>query len=281
MIDEAQDLIDRLNLTDYNQKKFNDILIDLFRTIPRKMDKVINYLAYEDRDYPTILQREQDLLDVMRGQVVQQEMQIDVEDTTTDAKQTLLEVLGLQIFETTKEDKDIIKSKLDNHLDAKFNDAWRIVNNKTQKNFDNFVSNNNINDKRLYWHGSRNENWWSIMQSGLILRPNAIITGKMFGEGIYFAPSAQKSFGYTSYTGAYWVRGNSNIAFMSLFDVAYGNPYNVHSHGDFYRFNYERLQQAKAGANCLHAHAGQLLHNDEIVIYKENQVTIKYLVELR
>ena len=39
-------------------------------------------------------------------------------------------------------------------------------------------------------------------------------------------------------------------------------------------------------ANCLHAHAGasmgySALKNDEIVVYKEEQMTIKYLVELR
>lgn len=279
MIDEAQDLIDRLNLTDHNQKKFNDILIELFRTIPRKMDKVVNYLAYEDRDYRTILQREQDLLDVMRGQVVQQQIDVDDKDTSLDAKQTLLEVLGLQIFEIGAEDKTLIKNKL-GELQPKFSNAWKIINAKTQKNFDEFVRQNNINNKQLYWHGSKNENWWSIINSGLVLRPNASITGKMFGEGIYFAPLAKKSFGYTSYNGTYWARGTSNQAFMSLFDVAYGKPYDVYTHGDFYRFNYERLQQVKAGANCLHAHAGQMLYNDEIVIYKENQITIKYLVEL-
>jgi poly [ADP-ribose] polymerase len=279
MIDEAQDLINRLNLTDYNQKKFNDILVELFRTIPRKMDKVVNYLAYEDRDYRTILQREQDLLDVMRGQVVQQELDVDDKDTSTQAKQTLLEALGLQIFETGNDDKTIIKSKL-GELQPKFSNAWKVVNSKTQKNFDEFITHNKIDNKQLFWHGSRNENWWSIINSGLVLRPNAVITGKMFGEGIYFAPSAKKSFGYTSYNGTYWARGTSNQAFMSLFDVAYGKPYDVYSHGDFYHFDYERLQQAKANANCLHAHAGKMLFNDEIVIYKENQITIKYLVEL-
>ena len=35
------------------------------------------------------------------------------------------------------------------------------------------------------------------------------------------------------------------------------------------------------GANCLHTHAGQMLKNDEIVIYKEEQCTIKYLVEIK
>jgi poly [ADP-ribose] polymerase len=279
MIDEAQDLIDRLSLTDNRQKEFNNILVELFRTIPRKMDKVVNYLAYEDRDYRTILQREQDLLDVMRGQVVQQELDVDDKDTSVQAKQTLLEALGLQIFEIGNDDKSVIKSKL-GELQPKFSNAWKIVNSKTQKNFDEFVTRNKIDNKQLFWHGSRNENWWSIINSGLVLRPNAVITGKMFGEGIYFAPSAKKSFGYTSYSGSYWARGNSNLAFMSLFDVAYGKPYDVYSHGDYYSFNYDKLQQIKYGAHCLHAHAGQMLYNDEIVIYKENQITIKYLVEL-
>jgi hypothetical protein len=40
--------------------------------------------------------------------------------------------------------------------------------------------------ERLYWHGSRNENWFNIMQTGLLIRPSgAVHTGSMFGDGIY------------------------------------------------------------------------------------------------
>lgn len=140
-----------------------------------------------------------------------------------------------------------------------------------------------ISKTKLLWHGSRNENWWSIINTGLVLRPtNAVITGKMFGFGIYYAPKARKSLGYTSLSGSYWARGNSNSAFMALMDVAYGKPYDVHSFDSkYYDFNYERLQKTCPGANCLHAHAGSMLRNDEIIVYKEDQCTIKYLVELR
>ena len=63
---------------------------------------------------------------------------------------------------------------------------------------------------------------------------------------------------------------------------AYGKPYDVHSFDSkYYDFNYERLQKTCPGANCLHAHAGSMLRNDEIIVYKEDQCTIKYLVELR
>jgi poly [ADP-ribose] polymerase len=146
-----------------------------------------------------------------------------------------------------------------------------------------FVKNEgNINTK-LLWHGSRNENWWSIINSGLILKPtNSVITGKMFGYGIYFATKARKSLGYTSISGSYWARGNSNSAFMALYNVAYGNPYDVYSfNSKYYDFNYNKLQQNKPNSHCLHAHEGNMLKNDEIIVYKEEQTTIQYLVELK
>ena len=116
-----------------------------------------------------------------------------------------------------------------------------------------------------------------------MLRPtNAVITGKMFGYGIYYAPKARKSLGYTSLLGSYWARGNSSSGFMALMDVAYGKPYDVYSFDSkYYNFNYETLQKNCPGAKCLHAHEGNMLRNDEIIVYKEEQCTIKYLVELK
>lgn len=87
---------------------------------------------------------------------------------------------------------------------------------------------------------------------------------------------------YTSLSGSYWARGNSNSGFMALMDVAYGKPYDVYSfNSKYYNFNYEALQRSCPGANCLHAHEGSMLRNDEIIVYKEEQCTIKYLVELK
>jgi poly [ADP-ribose] polymerase len=106
--------------------------------------------------------------------------------------------------------------------------------------------------------------------------------------GIYFAPKAQKSIGYTSLSGSYWAGGRSEVGYMALMEVAYGTPYDVYDyHSKYHSLNYKSLQDFKKGANCLHAHAGasmggsSSLRNDEIVIYKEAQCTIKYLVEIR
>jgi poly [ADP-ribose] polymerase len=280
MIDEAQLLIDQLGRAS-SVEQFNGNLVELFKTIPRKMTKVADHLATQQDDFSVILQREQDLLDVMAGQVVVQQSVAREEIGSVESSETILDALGLGFCGVSGNEILEIKKHLGNISD-KFSDAWAVVNNKSQSAFDKFIKDNNIASKKLLWHGSRNENWWSIVNSGLVLRPNAVITGKMFGNGIYFAPSAGKSFGYTSYSGSYWAGGKSNVAFMSLFDVAYGKPYDVHSfEGRLGSFDYEKLQSASKGANCLHAHAGQMLRNDEIIVYKEEQITIKYLVELK
>lgn len=68
---------------------------------------------------------------------------------------------------------------------------------------------------------------------------------------------------------------------MALQEVAYGVPYDVHSFDSkFYNFNYEALRKAKSNADCLHAHAGSMLQNDEIIVYNQAQTTIKYLIEI-
>lgn len=281
MVDEAQNVIDSL-MNKTTLKEFNNTLLTLFTVIPRKMGNVNDYIAKSEDDFARILKDEQDLLDVMRGQVVTHIVQDEPTESVEEKQETILEAMGLVFEPTTDEDVKMIKNLLGDCRD-KFYKAWRVTNIKTQKRFDDFVKKEKISNTKLLWHGSRNENWWSIINTGLVLRPtNAVITGKMFGYGIYYAPKARKSLGYTSLSGSYWARGNSNSAFMAIMDVAYGKPYDVHSFDSkYYDFNYEKLQRTCPGANCLHAHAGSMLRNDEIIVYKEDQCTIKYLVELR
>lgn len=282
MVDEAQNVLTSLLSVD-DIEKFNKVLLNLFAVIPRKMSNVRDFLARSKDDFSRIIQNEQDLLDVMKGQVVQKQIiEESIEENEEQKENTILEQLGLEFEECDNKDIAIIKSALGSCAD-KFHKAWRVKNLKTQKRYDEFVRDNNIKNTKLLFHGSRNENWWSIINSGLVLKPtNAVITGKMFGYGIYYAPKARKSLGYTSLSGSYWARGNSSSGFMALMDVAYGKPYDIYSFDSkYYNFNYEELQKACKGANCLHAHEGSMLRNDEIIVYKEEQCTIKYLIELK
>lgn len=281
MVDAAQKIIDELANNSTTVEEFNANLLKLFTVIPRKMNDVRSYLADNTEDFSKIITKEQDLLDVMRGQIY---VKPEIEPTVTVEKkhQTILEELGLVVEEATRDDIALIKTLMKESSD-KFRNAWRVTNLRTQERFDKFVNENNINDTRLLFHGSRSENFWSIIKTGLVLRPtNAVITGKMFGYGVYYAPKCAKSIGYTSLSGSYWARGGHNTAYMALFDVAYGTPYDVYNFDSkYYNLDYNKLQQFKTGANCLHAHSDKgMLRNDEIVVYKEDQMTIKYLIEI-
>lgn len=285
MINAAQTTIDELANSSLSIEKFNDTLLKLFMIIPRRMGNVADYLASSEDDFGKIVSKEQDLLDVMRGQVYIKPT-VEVNNPVNQKDKTILEEFGLVFEEADRNDIALIKTLM-NESASKFRNAWKVINLQTQERFDKFVKDNNITNTKLLFHGSRSENFWSIIKTGLVLRPtNAVITGKLYGIGIYFAPKAQKSIGYTSLTGSYWAGGSANTAYMAVMEVAYGTPYDVYDFdSQYYNLNYEKLQSYQKGANCLHAHAGaslghSSLKNDEIVIYKENQCTIKYLVEI-
>lgn len=279
MVDEAQEVIDSL-VNEMDTYTFNNSLLKLFSILPRKMDNVKYYLAYEPKDFKKIITREQNLLDVMRGQIYvpTDDNKDETDDNVSD--KTILDEMGITMEECSTEDTAVIK-KLMAESAYHFSRAWKVTNLKTQKRFDDFVKANNIKETKLLFHGSRSENWYSILKTGLKIRPaNVVITGSMFGsKATYFSPKCQKSIGYTSLGGSYWANGKDNVAYMGVFNTAYGKPYDVYSFDSkYYTMEYDKLP---SGCNCLHAHAGSMLRNDEIVYYKEEQSTIKYLIEIK
>lgn len=276
MISEAQAILDALSAT-HSMRTFNDRLLELFQVIPRSMSQVSDYLATKKEDMPKIIQREQELLDTMAGQVQTHAVQRGSGD---NSDKTILEANGLTIKPATEKDKEIIRKLLGGEA-PKLDDAWVVENQAIQTRYEEHMAERPI-QKTLLWHGSRTENWWSILRSGLKLRPtNAIINGKMFGHGIYFAPSAKKSLGYTSMQSSYWAHGADNHGYMAVMEVATGKPL------DIYRWspadgglNLEELHHRDPRADSVYAHKGESLKNDEIVVYDEAQITIKYLVRL-
>lgn len=278
MIGEAEQILASLK-PDMEVAAFNEQLISLFHAIPRRMGDVRTHIATSPDDFAPIIERESDLLDVMKGQVYTAPP-IVRPDVLEAPSQTILEANGLTFAPCTEEDITLIKEKL-GPCASQFVRAWRVDNHKTSGAFHIWQQVNSHPQTKLLWHGSRNENWWSIINMGLVLKPNAVITGKMFGHGIYFAPSARKSLGYTSLSGSYWAHGSADTSFMALMEVSYGTPYDVYTYGGgLGSMNYERLQNVCPGAHCLHAHAGSMLRNDEIIVYKEEQIAIRYLVEV-
>ena len=281
MVAKAQSIINRLFNTASNLTvaQFNDDLIELFGVIPRKMSYVPDYLASRANEFPNIIHREQQLLDVRAGQI---SGDIVEQKTTGNENETVLEAFGLEFSPVTEKDVTTIKKELGPECAHMYYKAWRVENKATRKKFKEFCEGKGLLAKKLLWHGSRTENWWGILRSGLVLRPtNAIINGKMFGYGLYFAPKARKSVRYTSLRGSTYAHGSSSFGFLSLYEVAYGKPYDVDSNMGCGDMTWTKLQKVAPGCCSLYAHAGRALQNDEIIVYREDQTTIKYLVELK
>ena len=55
------------------------------------------------------------------------------------------------------------------------------------------------------FHGSRIENWHSILRNGLVNASGTKlqVNGAAYGAGVYLSPMAQTSIGYSGYTGAH------------------------------------------------------------------------------
>ena len=280
MVYEAQLVINNL-ISIKSVNKFNDELLKLFEIIPRKMDNVRSYLIKSTDEIDKVISREQDLLDIMRGQIVTKSTATENKAKEIDNSGiTILDEMGITMRECTPEEINEIKDCM-KESSYHFSRAWRVDNISTRKKYEEFIKAHNIKNTKLLFHGSRTENWFSILKTGLKIRPtNAITTGAMFGFGSYFAPKCQKSIGYTSLGGSYWANGNDKTAYMALFDTAYGKPYNVYNFDSkYYSMSFDKLP---VGCNCLHAHAGNgMLRNDEIVYYKTEQMTIKYLIEIK
>jgi len=291
-IDAAQEVLTKasgLAKVGVDVKEINDLLIRLYTIIPRKMKDVRDYLidAADDKDdldkIKNFLANEQDTLDTMAGQVKlisQQKGSTIDDDLDGDGEITLLEQMGLEVsVETDPKQLELI-DRLVGPTKDRLKKVYKCVNKKTQAVFDKHYGNARFKDRKLFWHGSRNENIFNIIQSGLLIRPSgAVHTGSMFGDGIYYANKAQKSLGYTSVRGSYWVNGSSNKGYLLLYDVYHGKQKDIYKH-DSSCYSLSQKVMDDEGYDSVYAHGGADLRNDEFIIYNPKQCTIKYIIEI-
>lgn len=271
---KAQADIDHLTfISDISE--FNHTLMHLMSLIPRCMGCVDDYLAKTYDQMPKIIMREQNLLDALRSKVTVTDIQKG-DYAAGDKEMTILEAFGIKIKPATKDENELIKQKMTDS-EKRFVRAWKVTNLKTQKRFDKYLKDAKNKETTLLWHGSDTMNWWGIIQNGLMLRPaTSTFHGKMFGSGLYFAPRAKKSIGYTSVDGSYWAKGNKDRGYIALFSVATGKFWNT----DCAQPDMTLRRIKSKHADSLWAKAGRHLRNDEVIVYAEEQSTISYLVEI-
>lgn len=275
MIIKGKTILDDLadNYEDMSVAEFNGKLKNLFATIPRRIDKLNLMLATRKSEFANILANEQEIYDVMISQL--KGMKIKAKED-----QTILEAFNLEWREVTKEEEAKIKNMMG--CEAKrYSKAYRIVNRTTEKAFNSFCEKYGFTEDNgisHLFHGSRSENFWSIITNGLTINPKGVvITGKMFGNGTYFAPDACKSMGYTSRSGSRWANGSSQTGFLGIYKVATGTSVEPHSVS-----KYDFASLLKNGYHSVWCKRGGSigLRMDEVVVYNDCQDTIEYLVEV-
>lgn len=296
MVDKAQELLDEItsNYKNYSLEEFNNKLVELFIIIPRKMKRVSDFTAKDMKTetIEKILINEQSILDTMAGQVYKPKI-IEKNTNTKNNNFSILDEMGIEMEDCSEDDIKKIKEAMGDSAD-KFYKAWRVRNFETEKAYQKFTKENNIGNVKLLCHGSRNQNIFNILSIGLKIRPScAMHTGSMLGDALYYSNPEKKhggvtkSIGYTSLSGSYWAGGNSDCGFLIFFDVALGKSYDIYNFDSkFYTYNLEKLQKDCPGAWSLHLHGvgyrnGGTVMNDEITVYNVNQVTVRYLVEIR
>jgi poly [ADP-ribose] polymerase len=129
------------------------------------------------------------------------------------------------------------------------------------------------------WHGTRAFNVLSILRKGLFVPPvsgsGILVTGRMFGNGLYLSSQSSKSLRYSS--GA-WSGARENNCFMFLTETVMGNTYKPRS----------SFSNAIAEGNDTHGRPYNSTHikggtcgviNDEMIVRDPAQVKLKYLCE--
>ena len=275
MIDHAQDILS--GISGKSVDLINKELEKLFIAIPRRMKDVRASLIKSPEEIPEVLQREQDLLDVLRAKAKYSEPFIQ-----TDTKPTFLEANGLEARPCTDQEIDQILRHLTKESAPHFVRAYRIRNQKTDAQFYQYLKQHNLNESDIhyYYHGSPNMNYIGLITQGQKLNPKAPIAGKMFGQGLYYAPRAKKSIGYTSICDRWRNKGLSKQGYLAVFKVAYKRPLHAYSYDPKYQFM-DMNEIRPNDALYAHADGGLSLYNDEIIVYNEAQVTMQYLIEIK
>lgn len=121
------------------------------------------------------------------------------------------------------------------------------------------------------WHGTKAANLLSILKNGFIIPKSGgsiSVTGRMFGDGVYFSDQSTKSLNYAY---GYWGGGIDNNCFMFLNDVAMGNYHTPRS---------STSGKPPAGYDSFYAKAGQSgVANNEMIVFNLGQINPKYLCE--
>jgi poly [ADP-ribose] polymerase len=122
----------------------------------------------------------------------------------------------------------------------------------------------------MLWHGTKASNLLSILRKGLVIVPRGAshTTGRMYGDGLYFSDQSTKALNYAT---TFWGGRDEGRYFMLICRVAMGKAYTPDRYG---------CRKPPRGYDSVYAKGGQSgVINNEMVVYRESQARIEYIVE--
>lgn len=248
--------------------ELNRLTGQYLRLVPQRVGrKLVVEDLFPDED---AIQKQNDLLDSLKSSNEALNSTKVVKTDSGKVVETVFKV-DLDVLSDTKERKRLTdyfeksKKSMHNYDRVKVCEIFAVKIHDMHNQFDS-----KLTPIKEVFHGTSQANCLSILKSGLKVSPpsTAAIAGKAFGNGIYGAINSTKSLGYTF---GRWGQGRyGDAGWLFVCDFAMG-----------------RIQDAKIahslqrGYDSLWAKAGDRFYNDELIVYKNNQVNIKYLLECK
>ncbi|AJD93422.1 poly(ADP-ribose) polymerase (plasmid) [Jeotgalibacillus malaysiensis] len=263
VLKQIEELLDKGNPSIHQVQRLSD---EFYSVIPVPFGSRVDVKRFLIDDYVK-LNDKKDLLGVMSSVVQAQ----DTLEKTLQEKYESLNIKLKPLSSRTKEYKRLVEKVNNSHsshhrFKVGVSEIFEVEDMVGHNEFNPY----NVETMELF-HGSRNENILSIMQSGLKIKPSsAVHTGSMFGSGIYFASEVTKSANYC------WGFGNASndSYYMFICEVATGKIKDYDS-------AQSHLRSAPSPYNSVRGVKGRSLYHDEYIVYKDNQVKIKYIVEFK
>ena len=272
-IAEARNLLVTLNnriiARDWESEQMKRATSDYLRIVPQAVGMKLNVqVLFPDTG---AIQKQSDVLDSLESSY--QALQSQPKAPSTAGGKPLEQVfkVDMDILSDQRERDRIVrwyessKKDMHNYGHIKVREIFTVNIHEMTNNFEEKTA-----PMQEVWHGTSQANCLSIMKSGLKTSPpsTAAIAGKMFGNGIYGAINSSKSLGYTF---GRWGQGSSNDAgWLFVCQFAMGRTHIAHSSCN-----------KPSGYDSIWAKAGSGLYNDELIVYRNGQVKVKYLLECK
>lgn len=271
-INEARNLLVSLNQyvanRDWDSSEMRRTVSNYLRIVPQAVGMKLNVqVLFPDS---AAIQKQSDVLDSLEASYAALQTQAPASSAGNKSVEQVFRV-DLDVLSDDRERRRIIdwyensKKDMHNYGHIKVRDIF-VVNIHSMTN----AYENQTVPHQEVWHGTSQANCLSILKSGLKTAPpsTAAIAGKMFGNGIYGAINSSKSLGYTF--GRWGQGGVGDSGWLFVCQFAMGKTHIAYNSCG-----------KPAGYDSIWAKAGRGLYNDELIVFRNNQVKIKYLLECK